>query len=192
MAKKGIKPKNWSSLYTPKINKKRGKTVKRLRVWEKTKFWEKAGIIKGRKLSENLKRKIGKGVKNSEKYRSALKNPERSKKMSEAFSGEKCHFWKGGISFEPYSLDWTRTLRRAIRERDNYICQLCSQYGNVVHHIDYDKKNCDPKNLVTLCRKCNPKVNSHREYWKCYFKNDQAPGVRRALSPYVKRSNNNQ
>lgn len=80
----------------------------------------------------------------------------RLKKMSLAMKGNK-RAWQGGKSFEPYSVDWTETLRRSIRERDNYICQLCSQYGNNVHHIDFDKNNCSPDNLVTLCRSCHCK-----------------------------------
>ena len=82
---------------------------------------------------------------------------------------EKHPNWKGGISREPYSVDWTETLRRSIRERDHYICQLCGIYGNTVHHIDYDKKNCDPTNLITLCNKCNIKVNKNREFWTNSF-----------------------
>lgn len=83
--------------------------------------------------------------------------------------GENHYNWQGGKSFEPYSTDWTITLKRSIRERDNYICQLCSQYGNTVHHKDYDKKNCSPSNLLTLCRKCNSMVNFNRNYWIKYF-----------------------
>ena len=90
-------------------------------------------------------------------------------KISIAFRGNKNPNWKGGISFEPYSVDWTKTLRRSIRERDHYICQLCNQYGNTIHHIDYDKKNCDPKNLINLCKSCNSKVNFNRKYWVKYF-----------------------
>ncbi|HDY68434.1 hypothetical protein LCGC14_1872210 [marine sediment metagenome] len=77
--------------------------------------------------------------------------------------------WQNGKSFEPYSTDWTETLKRSIRERDNYICQVSGQYGNSVHHIDYDKKNCNPDNLITLCKRCNSKVNSNRKYWTNYF-----------------------
>jgi len=83
---------------------------------------------------------------------------------------EKSSNWKGGVSFESYPVEWTQTLKRAIRERDNYICQNCSQYGDTVHHIDYDKKNCNPENLITLCRRCNSKVNFRREYWIEFFK----------------------
>jgi len=78
--------------------------------------------------------------------------------------------WQGGKSFEPYSVDWTQTLKRSIRERDNYICRICNQYGSSVHHKDYDKKNCDPKNLITLCVKCHTKTNHNRDYWLDYFK----------------------
>jgi hypothetical protein len=84
--------------------------------------------------------------------------------------GARNHLWKGGISNSPYSTDWTATLKRAIRERDNYICQVCSQYGWIVHHIDYNKKNCNPDNLITLCKKCHNKTNLNRAYWLKYFK----------------------
>jgi len=97
---------------------------------------------------------------------SALKDTSRSIKNS----GSNNPGWKGGKSFEPYTTDWTETLRRSIRERDHYICQLCSKYGNTVHHIDYNKKNCNTDNLITLCKGCNSKVNKNRGYWINYFK----------------------
>lgn len=81
--------------------------------------------------------------------------------------------WKGGKSFEHYPSDWTNTLRISIRERDNYICKICGEkQGDIahhVHHIDYDKRNCDPNNLVTLCSHCHKKTNGNREYWIKYF-----------------------
>ena len=127
---------------------------------------------KGRKMTEEHKRKIsethkrigvGKWMKGREKYPNAYKFPVGVENIN----------WNGGSSFEPYSTDWTETLRRSIRERDNYICQLCSQYGNVIHHKDYDKKNCNPNNLITLCNHCNLKVNYNRDYWSNYFINKQ-------------------
>lgn len=82
---------------------------------------------------------------------------------------EKHWNWKGGLSLEGYPVDWTETLKRSIRERDNYICRLCCQYGNEVHHIDYNKNNCNPDNLITLCKKCHLKTNHNRKYWIKYF-----------------------
>ena len=85
--------------------------------------------------------------------------------------GEKAVNWKGGLSFEPYNNNWTDTLKRSIRERDNYICQVCSKYGWVIHHIDYNKKNCSPENLICLCKSCHAKTNHNRNKWIEYFKN---------------------
>jgi hypothetical protein len=82
---------------------------------------------------------------------------------------EKNSNWKNGISFLPYSPDWTETLKKAIRERDKYVCKLCNCWGKTVHHIDYDKKNCNPNNLINLCVGCNSKVNSNRERWTVFF-----------------------
>ena len=90
-------------------------------------------------------------------------------------SGEKNHFWKGGVWQNPYPENWTETLREAIRQRDNFVCQLCGIHQDELngrfkildcHHIDYDKENCDPKNLVSLCRLCHLETNGRREYWK--------------------------
>ena len=117
-------------------------------------------VRKGRHLSP--KSEFKKGHKEA---------PETSRKRSEAMRGEKCYLWKGGISYEPYSLDWTRALKKAVRERDNYLCQLCIvKRGIQVHHIDYNKKNCNPENLITLCRSCHSKTNEHREKWLKLFK----------------------
>ena len=115
-----------------------------------------------KKISESAKR-VGAGKWMKGKKQSQETILKRIKKGKEHWN------WQGGKSFEPYITDWTETLRRAIRERDNYICQLCGQYGNTVHHIDYNKKNCNSDNLITLCRGCNIKVNYNRNYWKNYF-----------------------
>ena len=135
---------------------------------------------KGAILSEETKRKVSeghKGKKHSEETKKKMSqsrighqmSEDTRKKLSEAnkrrVKNGTHNLWKGGISFKPYSIDWTETLRRSIRERDNYICNICSQYGNTVHHIDYDKKNCNPNNLITLCRSCHTKTNSNRNYW---------------------------
>ena len=103
------------------------------------------------------------------------KEKERLQKLSKQFGFQEGNHTKtefedqGKKSYEPYSIDWTETLKRSIRERDHYICQLCNQYGNNVHHIDYDKENCNPKNLINLCRSCNAKVNFNRKQWTIHF-----------------------
>lgn len=70
-----------------------------------------------------------------------------------------------------YPKEWTEELKREIMERDNFTCQLqhCKDCALCVHHIDYDKSNCDPSNLITLCSRCHPKTNVHRDYWMRFF-----------------------
>ena len=83
--------------------------------------------------------------------------------------GEENHKWLGGISFEPYGIEFNKDLKKAIRKRDNQTCQLCRKTGKSVHHIDYDKKNNDSLNLITLCRSCHGRTNGYRESWDFYF-----------------------
>ena len=142
---------------------------------------------KGKEHSKEHKRKMSearKGKKrpgNPEKWKHSK---ETKKKMSEAMKGknnkENNWNWQGGKSFEEYGKDWTDDLKESIRKRDNYICQLCgihqSELGGFykkldTHHIDYDKKNLNPTNLISLCRNCHLKTNYHREYWIKYFTN---------------------
>ena len=117
----------------------------------------------GHKHSENTKKKIGL-LQRGHSHTEATK-----RKIGKAQRGEKSHFWKGGISFKPYTIDWTDTLKRAIRERDYYICQVCNHYGNSVHHIDYNKENCNPNNLIILCRSCHNKTQFNRNKWIKFF-----------------------
>ncbi len=88
-------------------------------------------------------------------------------------TGSKSHFWRGGLSFGEYGEDFNTQLKHLIKKRDNYICRICSikiknEYLHV-HHIDYDKQNNDPKNLISLCNKCHPKTNYNREKWKLFL-----------------------
>lgn len=151
------KGKKWSELHRKHINESCNGT----------------GGFSGKHHSEETKERIR--LNSTKHWLNHKKSDETRKKMSEAHLKEKCYNWQGGKSFEPYSVDWTRTLRISIRERDKYTCQLCEEkQGDIafcVHHIDYDKKNCCPDNLITLCRKCHFKTNHNREYWIEYFNN---------------------
>lgn len=91
------------------------------------------------------------------------------------YSGEKASNWKGGISKEPYAFSFSNALKESIRQRDSYKCQLCGVpeieciIRLPIHHIDYDKKNSDPSNLIALCVSCNSRVNTNRPYWTKHF-----------------------
>lgn len=94
--------------------------------------------------------------------------------QSENWTGENGPNWKGGVSFDPYSVDFNLSLKKSIRKRDRRRCQLCGEKGRrgkrlSVHHIDYDKANNDPGNLISLCRSCHGRTGGNRSYWQCLF-----------------------
>lgn len=99
--------------------------------------------------------------------------------QSQNLTGKNNPNWIDGRSFEPYAKEWTEKLREEIRTRDGRVCSLCGKTEKQelidlnqrlsVHHIDYDKKNCSPENLKTLCSSCNAKVNFQRGFWVGYF-----------------------
>jgi hypothetical protein len=85
--------------------------------------------------------------------------------------GNKHHNWQGGISKDTYYFIFTNEeFKQIVRDRDGNICLNCNktekQNGEklVVHHINYDKKDCDLKNLVCVCRSCNAKANTYRDW----------------------------
>ena len=95
---------------------------------------------------------------------------ERIKRSIAARNSEKTT-WNGGSSFFPYSTEFTTALREKIRKRDGNICQLCNaeKVSLAVHHIDYDKQNTKPENLISLCTSCHSKTNVRRTEWTYFF-----------------------
>ena len=137
----------------------------------------------GLKQSEKTKKKISDSQKAREyKLSDETKDKIRSIKLKDNWMRGRCGElhpkWKGGY-VPNYPLDWTDTLRESIRQRDDYVCQLCGihqeelNYRLDVHHIDYDKNNCNPINLISLCRNCHLKTNLDREYWIKHLKEVQ-------------------
>jgi len=66
--------------------------------------------------------------------------------------------WNNGSSFEPYDWRFNNKLRKQVKKRDKYTCQICgSKRQLVIHHMDWNKENSNIDNLVTLCRSCHGK-----------------------------------
>ena len=127
------------------------------------KWQEKNGSwLKGKTYEEVYGREKAEEIKN--KQRNQIKKKK-----------EKNPNWNNGSSFEPYTTDFDKDLKEKIRQKYHFICQLCSKNQKVlkrklaIHHIDYNKKNCEENNLIPLCISCNLKVNKNRNYWKDYF-----------------------
>ena len=92
--------------------------------------------------------------------------------------GENAINWKGGHGRDPYCYKFNERLKAKIRTRDDDTCQLCGKpqkeeleernHRLTVHHVHYKKSDCDP-DLITLCHRCNLKVNFNRDLWEMHF-----------------------
>ena len=119
----------------------------------------------GRHHTEEARRKIGLAARNI--------SQDTRDKMSISHSGDKTNFWNGGISFEPYSIEFNERFKEAIRIRDN-CCMICNSNEKKgrklnVHHIDYNKLNSTKENCIALCDSCHAKTNNNREQWITFF-----------------------
>lgn len=88
-------------------------------------------------------------------------------------SGPNSALWQGGKSFEIYCCNWIPEYKEEIKERDGYKClnPMCNHKSNrlTCHHINYIKKDCHPKNLITLCTSCNTKANFDRNWLQSFY-----------------------
>jgi len=125
------------------------------------------------KTEENIKRLKGKkwdDIYPAEKAKKLKTN------MSNRQLGKLNPNWNNGASFEPYTPEFNKKLKKAIFERDGFLCKFhpnaddCAGKKLVAHHIDYDKKNCSSSNLISVCDRANAKVNFNREKWTLFFK----------------------
>jgi len=168
------------------VIEKRAKAIKKNH-WAKNPIKRKAT---GKKISIALT-----GIKRSEKTKEKIrqenfKHPrrywldkKRSKDTKEKISknrtgqclGKNNPAWNDGSSFEPYGAEFNKRLKEQIRARDKFACQQCRKkektldYILICHHIDYNKKNNDPTNLISLCKTCHSQTNFSREDRTKYF-----------------------
>lgn len=132
------------------------------------------GIYEHKSHSEETKEKIRKGNlgKNNPMYGVRRFGKDNPMYGIHRF-GKNAPTWNGGISFEPYTFEFNNQLKKLIRERDIHQCQFCGINENGrnhdAHHIDYNKKNCNPRNLIILCQSHNKKANFNREKWQFLF-----------------------
>uniref|UniRef100_A0A6M3LG01 HNH nuclease domain-containing protein n=1 Tax=viral metagenome TaxID=1070528 RepID=A0A6M3LG01_9ZZZZ len=147
----------------------------------------KGGLKRTKKYRENLSiRMMGEGnpnygkpspMRGKKQKKESIEKMIRSLKRTFVERGPENHpMWKGGISNEPYCDAWAdKEYKEDIKERDNYKCQNEDCWETSVrlciHHIDYDKLNCNPYNLITICNSCNARANENRDYWEKYYKN---------------------
>ena len=149
----------------------------------------------GRKHSSETKAKISavhKGSKRpprTDEYREKISealtgrefSAEHRKKISIAtkarVGGSGNPNWRGGIADDPYCpIFYDPEFKEIIFKRDNYECQnpLCRMNCNhlplMPHHINYDKMDCDSRNIITVCWSCNSRANFGRKFWEKHYK----------------------
>lgn len=147
-----------------------------LKTYENNKYWRQRKFCslscsnsynkRNIKLTKEHKKKIGKTVKGR-----TWKLTEKTKRKMSLIRGGT------GISYEnsEYGSEFDSSLKEKVRFRNSYKCQFCgcSQIENGrqldCHHIDYNKKNNNTSNLISLCRSCHIKTNYKREYWKNFL-----------------------
>jgi hypothetical protein len=137
---------------------------------QKNRFAWKKGTIpwnKGMKTPQKTLDKLSiirKGKKHSIKTR---------KKLADLHRGNKCLFWKGGLtqknSLIRQSLEY-RLWRESVFARDNYTCLWCGQRGGVLHPDHIKPFSLFPElrfaidNGRTLCKECHKKTDTYG--WK--------------------------
>jgi hypothetical protein len=96
-------------------------------------------------------------------------------KQSLRMTGEGNYQWDGGHSDKLYCDIWRdKEYKNSIKERDRYKClnPVCRKVSNIldVYHIDYNKLNCIPSNLITICRSCNVLANTDRNWHILWYR----------------------
>ncbi len=130
------------------------------------------------KTKETILRRYGRFLGRPKGFKQPF---ETLKKVSATIQGIDIKDWKGFISHEEYGKEFNNELKEKIRKRNSYRCQECfrhqdelydkagRKYSLLIHHIDYNKKNNNTKNLISLCRSCHVQTNFKRKDWKEYF-----------------------
>ena len=172
-----------------------GKTGAKNPMFGKKHTPEALAKMRGRKMSEEAKAKLSESRKGSKSvWWGKRHSPETRAKMSASAKAAKRDFrgarnprWLGGVSAEPYAWTFNEELKEEVRRRDGYRCQKCGvpqaecRRALDVHHVDYDKKNSDPVNLVALCEPCHSRVNVNRRHWTTVF---QAKAIERSIKEH--------
>lgn len=97
------------------------------------------------------------------KQREYLRNKERYQ------ASQKRYAEKNKEGLKEYWQAWHRKKSfggkyEEVLHRDNGKCVLCGNKKSIiVHHIDEDRSNNVVENLVTLCRRCHPKVHYSKQ-----------------------------
>lgn len=123
----------------------------------------------GKTLGEDVKGKIRNAMLGNQHLLGHKHSAEARQKMSLSQRGDKNWNWQGGIGQDPYCASFRdEEYRSDLYARDGYRCQNPDCHGITKklchHHINYNKQDCGPENLITLCISCNTRSNTRRSW----------------------------
>lgn len=134
-----------------------------------------------KKSSETKKKNFKEGLTKSWNIGLTKETDERVLKYSEKLigknAGEKHRLFNNWSSLKPYTKEFNKKFKEAIKERDG-CCMLCNiGYDDLkllkrkthIHHIDYNKLNSFPQNCISLCNSCHSKTNFNKNQWTTFF-----------------------
>ena len=157
------------------------RTISEAMKGHKTTWGAKIGdALRGRKLSEERRRKISQATMGRPAWNKGLSKASNPDLVTWGCSGEKHWNWKGGISAQEVRLRQSseyKEWRRKVFERDRYTCVICGQKGGklVAHHVIPFSVilQLPPKlkeellwaveNGWTLCEKCHKEIHKRRD-----------------------------
>lgn len=163
--------------------------IKTKELWKKPEYRKHmSDIHKGHIHSNEQKRNISKSLKGHKGYWTGKKRTFTGKKHSEEtkkkisltlinnYIQENHYNWQGGKSKEEYGFEFNNFLKEKIRERDEYKCKICGikqrdlidsnnkKYSLIIHHINFNKKDNNINNLISLCRRCHIRLHNGKKY----------------------------
>ena len=153
-----------------KISEEAKEKMRLAKLKNPTNYW----LGKKRIFSEEIKKNMAK----SNGMRGKIHSDETKTKLRK-YVREKASQWQGGKSFEPYGLAFNKKFKNKIRKRDDFKCVLCDKTEKEnkqrlhVHHIDYNKKNNDMSNCISLCSVCHgyTKPDKYRHKYQLILSN---------------------
>lgn len=123
---------------------------------------------KGKTLSQAHRKSLSESHKGNEPWNKGKIG------VQEGPKGEKCHFWKGGITNKNYrervsimNSPQYRFWRRSVFERDDFTCQSCSikggrlQADHIKRFSDFPELRFELSNGRTLCEACHRATSTY-------------------------------
>lgn len=128
---------------------------------------KKWGYIFDVKFKIDTNKDFKKGNKSWNTGKSGTYKIDVGDRLHNPLKGDKCHFWRGGISNDRQLIGaWTTQQSPKVHKKFNYTCQQCGQYSTKLHahHIipvvQDLTKSMDFDNLISVCVDCH--VNIHK------------------------------